>query len=94
MFWWSNSHPLLAEHTDNMRIIDSLIATEVLRKDIAVNMRQSYLFYREIHHKEVLYGKDKAGINEKLVNEYKNITESIWNNIFSRYDGRMINVIK
>lgn len=89
---WSYLHPILTEHTDNMRIIDSLVAVGVLRIDDAKTLRDSYLLYRDINHKRILYGVDDyfVGDNDFLARKYT--VESLWNNIFASYGDKIIKV--
>jgi glutamate-ammonia-ligase adenylyltransferase len=89
---WSYIHPILAEPTDNMRIIDSLVAIGVLRSDDADMLRSSYLIYRDIHHKNILYGREQSACDMELLLGRKYAVESIWNNIFASYGGKIIKV--
>ncbi|MBT6208217.1 MAG: hypothetical protein HOI53_09340, partial [Francisellaceae bacterium] len=88
---WSVGHPLISEHSDNMRIIDSLVATGILSAQVAEKIRKAYLLYRDIIHKEILYGKNNFTVDKDIMTENLYLIKALWSNIFSGHSNRIIN---
>jgi len=76
---WAHEHPILAEHPDNMRILDSLVATNVLDAEDAKQLKEAYLAYRtQLHQASLHEDEHRTKIDIK---EHKTAVISIWDKL-------------
>ena len=74
----SNQYPGLAEWSDNIRIIETLIAAGIIEKKIAGILKKAYLAYRSAAHRFSLQEKP-ARVSEERFRDLRVQVKNIWN---------------
>ncbi len=77
----AHDHPALAEHTDNVRILDAVDAAGLLPRGAAGRLREAYLALRAEWHRSVLDMPDSERAAEILTRS-RNDVKAIWNSVF------------
>ena len=77
-------HPSLTTYTDNVRLLEGLANEGLMSQETEQQLKQAYLTYRDMGHKQVLQG-DKAIIDEieagHILQHLRLTVEKIWQDI-------------
>ena len=74
---WSNSLPELSVYTDNIRVLDALIATNKLGEQQGHALQNAYRSYRKLANRCVLQ-EQPAVVDEEQVAELRRQVELVW----------------
>ncbi|MBF0225580.1 MAG: bifunctional [glutamate--ammonia ligase]-adenylyl-L-tyrosine phosphorylase/[glutamate--ammonia-ligase] adenylyltransferase [Desulfobacterales bacterium] len=79
-----NAHkcPFLVQWTDNVRLIETLIQSELITNKMGFNLKEAYLTFRSIIHSLSLQKKEALIENYKYTDLRSNVIE-IWETIFA-----------
>lgn len=72
----------IAKWTDNVRVLDSLVASELLSAQDANSLKEAYLTYRNQYHRLTLQNKTFALYSDEL-KRHKAVVSKIWQTIMS-----------
>lgn len=74
---WSATYPDLTQQTDNMRLLDTLEALDLLSHRDVSTLKKAYCLFRDRAHKEALQG-NKVVIAQDELQEIRDQVVSIW----------------
>ncbi len=82
---WSNSLPELQVYTDNIRVLDALIATNKLGEQQGRALQDAYRQYRMLANRCVLQ-EIPALVDDVQVAEYRRQVELVWQHWFAEFE--------
>lgn len=77
---YTSKHPILIEYTDNLRQINSLVASGILLSTDGEKLREAYLAYRDAGHRLALHGEEAVVTNRQFLLHRENVVE-VWNKL-------------
>src|SRR5690606_19853421 len=73
-------HPILAEYTDNLRQINSIVASGLLMPSEGKKLREAYLAYRDAGHRLALHGESATVEQDKFLALREGVIE-VWDQL-------------
>ena len=78
---WAHDHPALTRWTDNIRILETLAAEQLLDENTALGLIDAYKNYRSYAHRlKLQQQKERAAIAD--FSQQRQLVSEIWANVF------------
>jgi len=78
---WANDFPEIIKHTDNIRILESLVKNKLLSEDNAKMLRDAYLTYRHTAHQYALQSKSTTLADGSIFESSRTSVKRLWQDI-------------